>query len=79
MRHLLGGFLRETVEPHLANGADHIGRIQTLAAQTDATLDPTLQERIHSLRNWNQKASSLLPWVLKFAAPSDGDPTTSSD
>ena len=69
MRHLLGGFLRETVEPHLQNGSHHIDHIQKLAGDNGDELHPVLHERIHSLRSWNQKASSLLPWILKVASP----------
>jgi DNA-binding transcriptional regulator GbsR (MarR family) len=71
MRHLLGGFLRETVEPHIQNGANHINHIEKLAGQNGDDLHPVLHERILSLRSWNQKASGLLPWILKLASPSN--------
>lgn len=70
MRHLLEGFLRQTVEPHLGNGADHIARIESLADENDNPLHPVLSDRIQSLRSWNEKASGLLPWVLQLANPS---------
>jgi len=73
MRHLLAGFLAETVEPHLTRGAEHIGEIEALCSAPDSGVDPVLRERIHSLRNWNEKAASLLPWIHQVAGPSEED------
>ena len=70
MRHLLAGFLRQTVEPHLERGAAHIDRILELSEDELVVNEPVLQERIQSLQNWNKKATNLIPWIRQMASPS---------
>lgn len=76
MRRLVDGFLRQTVEPHLRRGAEHLDRISRLLEQepADSALLP-LEERISHLMRWNRKAAELLPWLIQLTStPDDGEP-----
>lgn len=57
---LLAGFLRETIEPQLRRGADHIDQLQGAATE-----DRFLKERIDGLREWNLQAKRLLRSLQK--------------
>lgn len=66
MRRLVSGLLEETALPHLQESSVHLDNLETLFNAQEA-VDPRLENRIAHLRNWNRKASRLLPLILRFA------------
>ena len=63
LRSLATGFLKEQIEPHLDHGVE---RLRALASDPELQTEDLLQERIQRLENWHNRASSMLPWVLRF-------------
>ena len=78
MRRLVDGFLRQTVEPHLRRGAEHLNQIsQLLQQETSAHSIHPLEERVSHLLRWNRKATELMPWLIQLtSAPDDQAPPT---
>ncbi|CAN5419907.1 hypothetical protein BH23VER1_BH23VER1_34870 [soil metagenome] len=67
VRKLTTGFLNDTVRPHLEASEDHLA---TIASHLDSHHDdPTLAQRVDSLRTWHAKARRLLPWAARLTAP----------
>ena len=66
MRRLITGLLGETALPHLHESSTHLDNLETLLSAQD-TVDPRLENRLAHLRNWNRKASRLLPLILRLA------------
>lgn len=66
LRSLATGFLKEQIEPHLDHGLERLSRLRELAADPELQADDLLQERIQRLEKWHNRASSMMPWVLRF-------------
>lgn len=66
LRSLATGFLKEQIEPHLDHGLERLARLRELAADPELKADDLLQERIKRLEKWHNRASSMMPWVLRF-------------
>lgn len=66
MRRLITGLLSETALPHLQESSIHLDNLENLLTAQD-TVDPLLENRLAHLRNWNRKASRLLPLILRLA------------
>ena len=41
-------------------------RLRELADDPELQADDLLQERIQRLEKWHNRASSMMPWVLRF-------------
>jgi len=74
LRHLVAGFLRESVEGHIVNGEERLGHVQQLL-EAGPPASPVQLEfvlgRLGILRNWHAQAKVILPALLKIleAAP----------
>jgi DNA-binding transcriptional regulator GbsR (MarR family) len=66
VRHLLGGFLRERMQPHLAWGATRLGEIDQLVAALPGTNHKVLKDRLVRLKRWRTRGQRLLPVILKL-------------
>ncbi len=66
LRALVGGFLKEQIEPHLDHGVDRLTRLKELAGHPEHQDNPVLRARIGRLESWHKRAISLLPFALKF-------------
>jgi len=71
MRQLFGSGLRETIRPHLEGNQPYFESIEELIAsdktEHDASYD-YLDQRLASLKSWNDKALQLLPLLEVFFA-----------
>lgn len=78
LRRLVDGFLRQTVEPHLRRGAEHLGQIaDMLEEEPDNSQLQHLAERVQHLLRWNHKAAALMPWLIQLTlTDSEPNPTT---
>lgn len=63
LRRLLGGFLREKVEPHLESGQARLANLEQLLASLDPAERAHAQERLAMLTSWHKQTRSLLPLV----------------
>ena len=66
LRNLAGNFIRETLEPHLGNGADRLNRLAALLKDLPADQRDHAKWRINLLRSWSKNARRILPVVLKL-------------
>jgi DNA-binding transcriptional regulator GbsR (MarR family) len=66
VRHLLGGFLRERMQPHLAWGETRLKDIDRLVAALPGENHVILKERLVRLKRWRTRGQRLLPMVLKL-------------
>ena len=66
LRPLLGGFLREQVQPHLRNGTVRIRTLKAAAAKAPPEMRDFLEERIERLENWHRRSERLLPVVIRL-------------
>ena len=66
VRHLLGGFLRERLQPHLAWGATRLNEIDGLVAALPSSNHKILKERLVRLKRWRTRGQRMLPMVLKL-------------
>lgn len=66
LRHLLGGFLREKLQPHLAWGATRLNELDRLAAALSADDHGILRDRLVRLNRWRTRGQKLLPVALKL-------------
>lgn len=69
LRMLIGGFLRESIQPQLKKGAARLGELGSrhrnlLAAREGDGRE--LQQRLAKLQSWHRKGGTLLPLVSKF-------------
>ncbi len=68
LRRLATGFLRETAEPHLRNGEDHLARLQESWKEMAPSEEREFSKnRISKLRRWHKFANQTLPLILKVA------------
>lgn len=62
LRHLVGGFLKEKVHPHLDTGGERIERMAALVEALPSGADTEeVQRRLERLRNWHERARRFLP------------------
>lgn len=66
LRKLAAGYLRLKVEPHVENGADHIGELADSIDPSDAEAEFQSQ-RLDKIRAWHRVVSGLLPMVKQIA------------
>ncbi|MCX7009872.1 MAG: hypothetical protein NTY53_21960 [Kiritimatiellaeota bacterium] len=66
VRHLLGGFLRERMQPHLAWGAMRLNEIDRLVAALPGDNHDVLKDRLVRLKRWRTRGQRLLPIMLKL-------------
>ena len=79
LRRLVDGFLRQTVEPHLRRGAEHLHQVAAML-DDEPEQGPLqhLDERVQHLLRWNRKAADLLPWLIQLTA-AEADPPPPAD
>jgi len=67
LKELVGGIVKEQVQPHLKEGKSRLNEMKKLAQQSD---DPQLrlfyQERMSKLNSWRRKSAFLLPLINKL-------------
>jgi HTH-type transcriptional regulator, glycine betaine synthesis regulator len=69
LRKLAFGFLRESIEPHLNRGVDHLQRMdESLVAIPAGEPKRFAEGRVKKLRRWHRFASQMLPLLLRVAA-----------
>lgn len=66
LRKLVGGFLRDQVNPHLDSGKERIASMRMILNDIDGERHDFLRERIDRLGNWRQRADTILPWAIKM-------------
>ena len=66
LRHLLGGFLREKLQPHLVWGAGRLQEIDRLVAALPDGNHRILRERLVRLKRWRTRGQKMLPMALKL-------------
>jgi len=66
LRPLLGGFLREQVQPHLRNGKERIRTLKAAVAKAPPETREFLEERIERLENWQRRSERLLPVLMRL-------------
>ena len=66
LRHLLGGFLREKLQPHLVWGAGRLNEIERLVAALPGSDHEILRERLVRLKRWRTRGQKTLPMILKL-------------
>jgi DNA-binding transcriptional regulator GbsR (MarR family) len=71
LRKLIGGFLRESIQPHLKGGTVRIEMMK--ARYSDLLTNRTdhsrlLAGRLEKLRSWHLKGGMLLPLISRFLA-----------
>jgi len=80
LRKLVGGFLREQVDPHLDKGVGRLKQIEALLENLDNKESFQRGIRRHEiLAGWHRQMSRLLPWVKMIVGKSDRLPKKSSD
>lgn len=69
LRHLIGGFLRERIHPHLEQGKQRLERVQQEALAGDPAMESRdaaiLSARLVKLEGWQKKSAMVLPLVAK--------------
>ena len=66
LRKLVGGFLREQVQPHLRSGVDRLDVIGRLVHDVPAADRAVVTERVQRLEQWRRRAETLLPVMMKL-------------
>ncbi len=66
LRPLLGGFLREQVQPHLKSGKERLEALEVLLSKAPAADRAFLEERVGRLANWRRRSERLLPVIMKL-------------
>ena len=68
LRKLAFGYLRESVEPHLHRGVDHLERLDNAVASAPSGESRKFAEgRTKKLRRWHRFATQILPLFLRVA------------
>lgn len=68
MRLLIGGFLKERVNPRIASTADQMRTLERLLPALPAANRQIATERLSRLARWRGRAQSVLPFVQKLLA-----------
>ena len=80
LRKLVGGFLREQVDPHLEKGIARLKQIEILVKNMQEEDSRKRGIRRHEiLSGWHRQMSRLLPWVKMIVGKSDRLLKKSSD
>jgi DNA-binding transcriptional regulator GbsR (MarR family) len=66
LRKLVGGFLRDQVNPHLDSGKERVERMHAILNDIDGEDHDFFQERVDRLGKWRQRADTILPWAIKM-------------
>ncbi|MEM8549456.1 MAG: hypothetical protein AAGF10_01570 [Verrucomicrobiota bacterium] len=66
LRRLVGGFLSDQVNPHLASGSDRLDVIEAAIERENPSNVQHARERLKTLRSWHAKTNMILPAVQKF-------------
>jgi DNA-binding transcriptional regulator GbsR (MarR family) len=67
LRKLVFGFLRDSVEPHLQRGVDHLARADnTIESIGDARVKQFAENRMNKLRQWHKLFSRILPLLARL-------------
>ncbi len=68
LRKLAFGFLRESVEPHLQRGVEHLDHAErTLAELAPGEERKFAEGRLKKLRRWHRFGAQILPVLLRIA------------
>lgn len=66
LRKLVGGFLRDQVNPHLESGKERLGTMRTIVEGMDGADVEFLSDRIEQLSKWRQRADTILPLAIRM-------------
>ncbi|HEY5653601.1 MAG TPA: hypothetical protein VIR63_04450 [Pontiella sp.] len=66
LRKIASGFASEQIQPHVASGKDRLFRIRELLADESEAEREHWEEKIELLENWQKKAGTTLPVILKL-------------
>ena len=66
LRKIASGFASEQIQPHVHNGKERLERIHEMLEQSDSDNKEDLLEKIQTLENWQKRAGTALPLILKF-------------
>ncbi len=67
LRQLAGAFLGAQIEPHLANGHDHLASLQSKLAPADSPHAEFQRARYEQMERWHRFTADLLPVIRAFA------------
>jgi DNA-binding transcriptional regulator GbsR (MarR family) len=68
LRKLVFGILRESVEPHLQNGVEHLDRLAGSLEELESAAERKFADsRIQKLRRWHRFGAQILPLFLRIA------------
>jgi DNA-binding transcriptional regulator GbsR (MarR family) len=68
LRHLVSGFLRERVQPHLESGLERVQHLATYTKGSKEEMDEAkfVADRLNRLRSWHKRAEQLVPLAQKI-------------
>jgi len=66
LRKLVGGFLREQVQPHLRSGAERLDGLERLLEGVPPEDRAFVAERLGRLANWRRRSERILPLMMKL-------------
>lgn len=66
LRKIASGFVNEQVQPHLANGKERMGRLETLVQTADPDRREFYRDRVARLNGWHKHAKRLLPFAINL-------------
>lgn len=68
LRKLVSSFLRGNIEHHLLSGQERLSYLDSLMSRNESLQSTTrqfLEERVETLRAWNEQARAILPIVIQ--------------
>ncbi|NLX26858.1 MAG: hypothetical protein GXY61_13025 [Lentisphaerae bacterium] len=66
LRKIVSGFAKEQIQPHVVSGKERVQRIRELLEDHKVDNPDDMREKIDMLENWQKRANSVLPLVLKL-------------
>jgi HTH-type transcriptional regulator, glycine betaine synthesis regulator len=66
MRRVAAGFLKEQLTPQVESAVSRLDRMEDRLRETECENHELLQQRIESLRTWQNRGTRLLPMLLKM-------------
>ena len=66
LRKIVSGFAAEQIQPHVVSGKERIQQIRELLEVHEVDDSADMKEKIDLLENWQKRANSVLPLVLKL-------------
>lgn len=66
LRKLVGGFLKDQVNPHLESGKQRVQYMKELTEDMDGEEKEFFKERIDQLEKWRLRANTILPLAIKM-------------